>query len=457
MNIVDIDLWMVMNMPDIEEIWQKSLKKIEQVVSKPSFEGWIRTLKPLELRGENLLLEAPNKFAAEHVKKRFVKIIENVLHELLGKSIEVEILVVEGNQEESKIKAEDEETKEDLNYQYYGLNPKYIFETFVVGKCNKLAHAAALAVAESPGRAYNPLFIYGGVGLGKTHLMHAIAHYVLKRNPKTKVVYVSSEKFTNELINAIRDDSTNSFRRKYRNVDILLIDDIQFLSGKEGTQEEFFHTFNTLYEANKQIVISSDRPPKEIPDLEDRLVSRFEWGLLADIQPPDFETRVAILKKKMELEKISLPEEVVIFIAENFTSNIRELEGALIKVVAHFSFHKDEEISVEKAAEVLKDILPVKKKTLSIEDIKSAVALEFEISLNDLISEKRAQEFSLPRQIAMYLAREYTDLSLQQIGKEFRKKDHTTVIHAHKKIGQLIKSNPEVRRRVERICGKLGI
>lgn len=455
MNIVDIDLWMVMNMPDIEEIWQKSLKKIEQVVSKPSFEGWIKSLKPLELKGDNLLLEAPNKFTAEHVKRRFVRIIENVLHELLGKSIEVEIVVVESNRGEEKIR--DEEEVEELNYQHYGLNPKYIFETFVVGKCNKLAHAAALAVAESPGRAYNPLFIYGGVGLGKTHLMHAIAHYVLKRNPKTRVVYVSSEKFTNELINAIRDDSTNSFRRKYRNVDILLIDDIQFLSGKEGTQEEFFHTFNTLYEANKQIVISSDRPPKEIPDLEDRLVSRFEWGLLADIQPPDFETRVAILKKKMELERITLPEDVVIFIAENFTSNIRELEGALIKVVAHFSLHRDEEVSVEKAAEILRDILPSKKKTLSIEDIKNAVALEFEISLNDLLSEKKSQEFSLPRQIAMYLAREYTDLSLQQIGREFRKKDHTTVIHAHKKIGQLLKSNPEVKRRIERICGRLGI
>ncbi|MCS7232934.1 MAG: chromosomal replication initiator protein DnaA [Synergistetes bacterium] len=443
-------------MPDAEEIWQKSLKKIEQVVSKPSFEGWIKTLKPLELKGDSLILEAPNRFTAEHVKRRFAKIIENVLYDLLGKSVNIEVHIAEGHQEENEAKVEDS-FKEEIDYQYYGLNPKYVFETFVIGKCNKLAHAAALAVAESPGRAYNPLFIYGGVGLGKTHLMHAIAHYVLKRNPKTKVVYVSSEKFTNELINAIRDDSTNTFRRKYRNVDILLIDDIQFLSGKEGTQEEFFHTFNTLYEANKQIVISSDRPPKEIPDLEDRLVSRFEWGLLADIQPPEFETRVAILKKKMELEKIYLPEDVVIFIAENFTSNIRELEGALIKVVAHFSLHKDEDITVEKAAGILRDILPVKKKTLSIEDIKNAVALEFEISLGDLVSEKKAQEFSLPRQIAMYLAREYTNLSLQQIGKEFRKKDHTTVIHAHRKIGQLIKSNPEVKRKIERICGKLGI
>lgn len=443
-------------MSDAEELWQKSLKKIEQVVSKPSFEGWIKALNPLDLKGETLLLEAPNKFTADHVKRRFLRIIENVIGELLGKSVSVEIVIAE---EEKKEDTEKREVTEgpDLDYQHYGLNPKYVFETFVVGKCNKLAHAAALAVAETPGRAYNPLFIYGGVGLGKTHLMHAIAHYVLKKNPKTKVVYVSSEKFTNELINAIRDDSTNAFRRKYRNVDILLIDDIQFLSGKEGTQEEFFHTFNTLYEANKQIVISSDRPPKEIPDLEDRLVSRFEWGLLADIQPPDFETRVAILKKKMELERIELPEEVVIFIAENFTSNIRELEGALIKLVAHFSLHKDEEISVNKAADVLRDILPSKKKSLSMEDIKSAVALEFGISLNDLISERKNQEFSLPRQIAMYLAREYTELSLQQIGREFRKKDHTTVIHAHRKISQLIKNNPEVKRRVERIRGKLGI
>lgn len=447
-----------MNMSDVEELWQKSLKRIEQVVSKPSFEGWIKALCPLELKGDTLLLEAPNKFTADHVKRRFVRIIENIISEILGRALEIKIIV---NEKKQEVK-ENEDVKDsdeglDIDYQYYGLNPKYVFETFVVGKCNKLAHAAAFAVAETPGKAYNPLFIYGGVGLGKTHLMHAIAHYVLRKNPSTKVVYVSSEKFTNELINAIRDDSTNAFRRKYRNVDILLIDDIQFLSGKEGTQEEFFHTFNTLYEANKQIVISSDRPPKEIPDLEDRLVSRFEWGLLADIQPPDFETRVAILKKKMELENIELPEDVVIFIAENFKSNIRELEGALIKLVAHFSLHRDEEISVEKAADVLKDILPTKRKSISIEDIKNAVVLEFGISPNDLMSEKRSQEFSLPRQIAMYFAREYTALSLQQIGREFKKKDHTTVIHAHRKISQLIKTNPEIKRKVERIRGKLGI
>ncbi len=443
-------------MPDMEELWQRSLRKLEQVVSRPSFESWIRALKPLEIKGESLLLEAPNRFTAEQIKRRFIKIIENVISDLMGKSLEIKVVVSEGVKEVDN-PPEEEVVEEYVDYRQYGLNPKYVFETFVVGKCNKLAHAAALAVAESPGKAYNPLFIYGGVGLGKTHLMHAIAHFVLKRNPKTKVVYVSSEKFTNELINAIRDDSTNAFRRKYRNVDILLIDDIQFLSGKEGTQEEFFHTFNTLYEANKQIVISSDRPPKEIPDLEDRLVSRFEWGLLADIQPPDFETRVAILKKKMELERISLPEDVVIFIAENFTSNIRELEGALIKVVAHFSLHQDEEISISKAAEVLKDILPIKKKTISIEDIKDAVATEFNISMSDLLSEKKAQDFSLPRQIAMYLAREYTNLSLQQIGKEFNKKDHTTVIHAHKKVSQMIKSNPDIKRKIERICGKLGV
>lgn len=444
-------------MADVEELWQKSLKRLEQVVSKPSFESWIKALRPLELKGERLVLEAPNRFTAEQIKRRFMRIIENVISDLIGKDLDIQIRIGESENIKEPEAVESDLQVEEFDHRQYGLNPKYVFETFVVGKCNKLAHAAALAVAESPGKAYNPLFIYGGVGLGKTHLMHAIAHFVLKRNPKTKVVYVSSEKFTNELINAIRDDSTNAFRRKYRNVDILLIDDIQFLSGKEGTQEEFFHTFNTLYEANKQIVISSDRPPKEIPDLEDRLVSRFEWGLLADIQPPDFETRVAILKKKMELERISLPEEVVIFIAENFTSNIRELEGALIKVVAHFSLHPEEEISVSKAAEVLKDILQVKKKTISIEDIKNVVAAEFEITISDLLSEKKAQEVSLPRQIAMYLAREFTDLSLQQIGREFKKKDHTTVLHAHKKISLMIKSNPEVKRRIERICGKLGI
>ncbi|MCD6362765.1 MAG: chromosomal replication initiator protein DnaA [Synergistetes bacterium] len=442
-----------------DELWEKSLKKLKEVISKPSFESWVRSLKPVALSEEELILKAPNKFTVDQIKRRFLKTIENIASEIAGKNLTIRLTIPK--EENQSLSARESEPpypeRVQLDYRYYGLNPKYVFETFVVGKCNKLAHAAALAVAESPGRTYNPLFIYGGVGLGKTHLMHAIAHYVLKKNPYTKVVYVSSEKFTNELINAIRDDRTNDFRKKYRGVDLLLIDDIQFLSGKEGTQEEFFHTFNTLYEANKQIVISSDRPPKEIPDLEDRLISRFEWGLLADIQPPDYETRVAILKKKMELENVELPEDVVVFIAENFTSNIRELEGALIKLVAHFSLHTDEEITVSKAAEILKDILPSKRGEISVDEIKETVAAEFNISIADLLSDKRAQEIALPRQVAMYLSRELTNLSLQQISKAFRKKDHTTVLHAHKKISQIMKKNPDLRKRIEKIRGRLGV
>ncbi len=449
-----------MEMLTADELWERSLKKLREVISKPSFESWVRTLKPIALSERELILKAPNKFTVDQIKRRFLKTIENIASEISGKNLSIRLTVPEGKEsqhDEDKGNEYQSTERTYLDYRYYGLNPKYVFETFVVGKCNKLAHAAALAVAESPGRTYNPLFIYGGVGLGKTHLMHAIAHYVLKKNPYTKVVYVSSEKFTNELINSIRDDRTNDFRKKYRGVDLLLIDDIQFLSGKEGTQEEFFHTFNTLYEANKQIVISSDRPPKEIPDLEDRLISRFEWGLLADIQPPDYETRVAILKKKMELENIELPEDVVIFIAENFTSNIRELEGALIKLVAHFSLHMDEEITVSKAAEILKDILPNKRREISIDEVKEAVAIEFNISIADLLSDKRAQEIALPRQVAMYLSREFTNLSLQQISRAFRKKDHTTVLHAHKKISQLLKKNSDLRKRIEKIRGKLGV
>ena len=313
------------------------------------------------------------------------------------------------------------------------LNPRYTFDTFVIGNSNRLAHAASVAVAESPAKAYNPLFIYGGVGLGKTHLMHAIGHYVLSQNKKTKVVYVSSETFTNELINSIRDDRNIEFRNKYRNIDILLIDDIQFIAGKERTQEEFFHTFNSLYEANKQIIISSDRPPKEIPTLEDRLRSRFEWGLIADIQPPDLETRIAILKKKAKLENLVVPDEVLIYIAKKILSNIRELEGALIRIVAYSSL-TNREINEELAIEALKDIISnTKPKFITPDLIKEKVAEFFNIKIEDFTAKKRTKSIVYPRQIAMYLCRELTDLSLPKIGEEFGR-DHTTILHAYDKI-----------------------
>src|SRR5699024_5628103 len=309
------------------------------------------------------------------------------------------------------------------------LNPKYTFDTFVVGAANRFAHAAALAVAEAPAKSYNPLFIYGGVGLGKTHLMHAIGHYVREYHPELKVIYLSSEKFTNEFINAIMDNKAENFRNKYRNVDILLVDDIQFLAGKESTQEEFFHTFNTLHEENKQIIISSDRPPKEIPTLEERLRSRFEWGLITDISPPDLETRTAILSKKAKAEGLQdIPNEVMLYIANQIDTNIRELEGALIRVIAYSSLiNKD--IDTPLAAEALKDIIPNNRpKKITVKLIQEYIGEKYQVTVNEFISKKRTKAIAFPRQIAMYLCRELTDMSLPKIGQDFGGRDHTTVI-----------------------------
>lgn len=335
------------------------------------------------------------------------------------------------------------------------LNPKYTFDSFVIGNSNRFAHAASLAVAESPAKAYNPLFIYGGVGLGKTHLMHAIGHYILQNTPNAKVVYVSSEKFTNELINSIKDDKNEEFRNKYRNVDVLLIDDIQFIAGKERTQEEFFHTFNALYEADKQIILSSDRPPKEIPTLEDRLRSRFEWGLIADIQAPDFETRIAILKKKADVENLDIPNEVMVYIATKIKSNIRELEGALIRIVAYSSL-TNREISVDLAAEALKDIISSEQnKQITIELIQDIVCNYFNLKIQELKSSRRTRNIAFPRQIAMYLSRKLTDMSLPKIGEEFGGRDHTTVIHAYEKISNILKKDESLRNVIDDLNKKI--
>lgn len=310
-------------------------------------------------------------------------------------------------------------------------------------------------MAEAPAKAYNPLFIYGGVGLGKTHLMHAIGHYVIQHNPSAKVVYLSSEKFTNEFINSIRDNKTVEFRNKYRSVDVLLIDDIQFLAGKEQTQEEFFHTFNALHEESKQIVISSDRPPKEIPTLEDRLRSRFEWGLITDIQPPDLETRIAILRKKAKAENLDIPNEVMIYIANQIDSNIRELEGALIRVVAYSSLI-NRDIDTQLAAEALKDIIPSSRpRVITIIDIQRAVGEEFNLKLEDFKAKKRTKSVAFPRQIAMYLSRELTDASLPKIGDEFGGRDHTTVIHAHEKISRALATDPQMQVTIQSLIEKL--
>jgi chromosomal replication initiator protein len=441
----------------IDDLWGKTLAVIEKKISKPSFETWLKSTKAISLQGKTLIVEAPNEFARDWLEGNYSQILAKIIHELTGAEMELKFVIPDAHtedQETASTAINRKKAQQTENYQTM-LNPKYTFDTFVIGSGNRFAHAASLAVAEAPAKAYNPLFIYGGVGLGKTHLMHAIGHYILEHNPSAKVVYISSEKFTNEFINAIRDNRADDFRNKYRNVDILLIDDIQFLAGKESTQEEFFHTFNTLHEESKQIVISSDRPPKEIPTLEDRLRSRFEWGLITDITPPDLETRIAILRKKAKAEGLDIPNEVMIYIANQIDSNIRELEGALIRVVAYSSL-ENKDITAELAAEALKDIIPASKpNVLTIQDIQKAVGEYFGLKLEDFKAKKRTKSVAFPRQIAMYLARELTDFSLPKIGEEFGGRDHTTVIHAHEKISKLIQEDPLFLKQLEEIKNKL--
>jgi chromosomal replication initiator protein len=394
------------------------------------------------------------------LEKRYKDLVVNSIEAACSKVYTVEFMVASDIQEaeekeEKKSKIDDRGSITVNDEMSSLLNPKYTFASFVIGNSNRFAHAASLAVAESPAKAYNPLFIYGGVGLGKTHLMHAIGHYVLQNNSNAKVVYVSSEKFTNELINAIRDDKNEEFRNKYRNVDILLIDDIQFIAGKERTQEEFFHTFNALHDANKQIILSSDRPPKEIPTLEDRLRSRFEWGLIADIQAPDFETRMAILKKKADVEKLNVANEVMVYIATKIKSNIRELEGALIRIVAYSSL-TNRPITVELASEALKDIISNKQnRNVTIDVIQDVVAGYFNLRIEDLKSQRRTRNVAYPRQIAMYLSRKLTDMSLPKIGEEFGGRDHTTVIHAYEKISDSLNTDESLQHTVNDITKKL--
>ncbi len=398
-----------------------------------------------------ILIKAPNSFVLDKIKTDLEKKIKEYIKLLNINDIDITLSEKQNDNNTTYPKPKTERQ----NFSTHGLNPDYVFETFVVGPNNRLAHAASLAVAENPGTTYNPLFIWGGVGLGKTHLMHAIGHKVLNKNPMLKVVYVSSEKFTNELITAIQRNRTQEFKQKYRSADVLLIDDIQFLANKESTQEEFFHTFNSLYDAKKQIVISSDRPPKEIQHVEERLVSRFAWGIVTDIQPPDLETRIAILKKKAELKGYKVPDDVIYFLAQNIDSNIRELEGALNRVVM-YSQLLNETPTIESVKEHLKDILKPAKQTITVEFIQSVVCDEFGISVKELLSNKRTAELSLARQIAMYLAREVTGASLQYIGKSFNRKDHTTVLHACKKIESLLQKDRNVYNIVEKIKNRIS-
>ncbi|WP_163527923.1 chromosomal replication initiator protein DnaA [Halobacillus ihumii] len=448
-------------MENIHELWDNTLEKMKEKISKPSFETWLKATKADSLKENTLIIVAPNEFARDWLENQYEGLITETLHEVTGAELITKFIIPEtkdNSLEDVKVsskKVSNEKNNETEEFTQSMLNSKNTFDTFVIGSGNRFAHAASLAVAEAPAKAYNPLFIYGGVGLGKTHLMHAIGHYVLDHNPNAKVVYLSSEKFTNEFINSIRDNKAVNFRNKYRSVDVLLIDDIQFLAGKESTQEEFFHTFNTLHEESKQIVISSDRPPKEIPTLEDRLRSRFEWGLITDITPPDLETRIAILRKKAKAEGLDIPNEVMLYIANQIDTNIRELEGALIRIVAYSSLI-NRDINASLAAEALKDIIPSSKpRVITIEAIQEMVGEKYNVRLEDFPAKKRTKSIAFPRQIAMYLSRELTDFSLPKIGEEFGGRDHTTVIHAHEKISKMIATDQQLQKELDEIKEQL--
>ncbi len=431
-----------------------------------SYRTWLLPLQIYDMDGDKAVIIVPDSAMIGYIRKKYGLFLKVAIEEKTGIECEVDFISKEeaeksaslGKKQASSEKQPSEISQEAL--QSANLNPKYTFDTFVVGANNNLAHAASLAVAESPGEVYNPLFIYGGVGLGKTHLMHSIAHFILKNNVNAKILYVTSEKFTNELIDAIRNKNnitTTEFREKYRNNDVLLIDDIQFIIGKESTQEEFFHTFNTLYEAKKQIIISSDKPPKEIETLEERLRSRFEWGLTVDIQSPDYETRMAILRKKEEMEGYDIDNEVIKYIATNIKSNIRELEGALTKIVALSKLGKGHEtITIELAEEALKDLIsPNAVREITPESIIQTVSDHFGITPLDIASQKRNRDIVIPRQIVMYLCRTMIDIPLQTIGKYMGGRDHTTIIHGAEKITNEMAKNDSLRNTVEILKKKI--
>jgi chromosomal replication initiator protein len=441
--------------PDFADVWTRAISDLSETSLTAQQRAFVTLTSPLGLVGDTALVAAPNEFTKDVLETRLRPLVVNAISELLGQPVRLAVTV-----DPSLASALDEETDEVADATYAEviaeeparpgtgspstrdvdgrLNNKYVFDTFVIGSSNRFAHAAAVAVAEQPARAYNPLFIYGGSGLGKTHLLHAIGHYTRALYKGTRVRYISSEEFTNEFINSIRDDKAANFQRRYRDTDILLVDDIQFLSGKVQTQEEFFHTFNTLHNANKQIVITSDLPPKQLQDFEDRMRSRFEWGLITDVQPPDLETRIAILRKKTVQERLVAPPEVLEYIASKIATNIRELEGALIRVTAFASLNRQPvDLAITEA--VLKDLLPNEAgPEITAAQIMGASAQYFGVTVDDLCGSSRSRVLVTARQIAMYLCRELTDLSLPKIGQAFGGRDHTTVMHADRKIRQLM-------------------
>ena len=475
-------------------IWERTLDSLKKSINQQTYQTWLEPIRFIETNEKSIVLSVPNKFFKNWVEEHYSGVIISTLENVCNKKFSIEFVVIpddgsarkeigeeagkvkEGSSYDSSAEASakaearrakgekaaeplPEESKKHIFPFFFKkplpgeesrLNSRYTFDSFVVGPSNRFAHAAALAISESPAKAYNPLFIYGKVGLGKTHLMQAVGHHILKAKPGLRFIYISSEKFTNQLINAIQNRTTIKFRQMYRNVDLLLIDDIHFIAGKEATQEEFFHTFNTLYDAHKQIVVSSDKSPKDISALEERLVSRFEWGLVTDIQPPDIETRIAILRKKAEREEVVAPDDVTYFIAEKIRSNIRELEGALIRVAAYAKL-VGSDMNLDLVKEVLKDVLREDKKKITIDLIQKIVAQYFDMRVSDLRNKRRTRAIVYPRQIAMYLSRDLTDSSLPEIGEQFGGRDHSTVIHAYEKIRNDIALNSNTRGIVDRI------
>ena len=506
----------IFSMPndDLMTIWLCVLEKVQESLSKLACEKWLSPVKPIRLDDEALELAAPNDFVCDWISGRYLPILEDAVKDVLGSPRAIRLYSLDlpedshedAPTEESDVpkkiqkaekaakgrkKPEADARGEDASVQpslleaqepeslspspksngrgkgvadlpspiapgdASTLNPKYTFDTFVTGKSNQLAHAASVSVAENPGHGYNPLFLYGGVGLGKTHLMHAIGHRILANHPEMRVLYVSSEKFTNELINSIRDGHPEKFRDKYRTIDVLMVDDIQFISGKTSTQEEFFHTFNTLHDAGKQIILSSDRPPKEVEKLEDRLRSRFEWGLITDIQAPDLETRIAILRKKAMVDHLDVPNDVMFSIANRIDTNIRELEGALTRVVAYASLMR-QPITTELAVQALKDLFPDSgSKEVTLEVIQEIVASYFQIQVSDLHSKKRSRSIAFPRQVAMYLCRELTESSLPAIGQFFGGRDHTTVLHAYDKIVKEKATDDKLEKTLQELVARI--
>jgi len=448
-------------MDQLHSIWEAILARISTLVNTQSFQTWFKPTRLIKYEDGRLVIEGPNPFFIDWLAEHHQDKIKVAAMETLGKEVTLEFTAPPAKARKSVEPVN--RTRRDLVVtepvvlpNRVHLNARYTFEEFIVGSGNRLAHAAAFAVAEHPAKAYNPLFIYGGVGLGKTHLIQAIGHHIISHRPDLKISYVTAETFVNELIQAIRSGVTLEFKERYRSVDVLLIDDIQFIAGKESTQEEFFFTFNALHDANKQIVVTSDRPPKEIPTLQERLKSRFEWGLITDIQPPDLETRIAILRKKVEKEKIQIPDDVILLIAENIKSNIRELEGSLIKILACASL-TCQEINVDMARGVLKDIIKDShQKKPSVTHIQKIVAQHFDVPFESLKAKTRISRVVTARQVAIYVARELTGLPLVQIGKKFGGRDHSTVLYACKKVTSRMEKDVSLKRKIDTIIEELS-